>query len=164
MTPDSESSKPLPSRQRPVHQPVIISGNRAVIVFLTVCTKDRAPHLATPAMHQAMLDAWRTADHWLIGRYVILPDHIHLFCAPTVTPPVPLASWIRFWKTAVSKSLKAPEGSLWQTDFWDTQLRQHESYNAKWDYVRQNPVCAGLVEHADEWPYQGEMNVLRWHD
>lgn len=71
---------------------------------------------------------------------------------------------MRFWKTTVSKSLMAREGTLWQTDFRDTQLRRHESYAAKWEYVRQNPVRAGLVKHADEWPYQGELNLLRWHE
>jgi hypothetical protein len=50
----------------------------------------------------------------------------------------------------------------WQTDHWDTRLRSGESYDAKWEYVRNNPVRAGLVKTADEWPYQGELNVLPW--
>lgn len=37
---------------------------------------------------------------------------------------------------------------LWQRDFWDTQLRCVESYSAKWDNVRHNPVRAGLVTKA----------------
>lgn len=104
------------------------------------------------------------ATHWRVGRYVIMPDHIHLFCSPGQSPASPLGSWIRFWKTAVSKSIKSPQGTFWQPDHWDTQLRQHESYDTKWEYVRQNPVRAGLVKHAEEWPYQGELNLLRWHD
>ncbi len=34
----------------------------------------------------------------------------------------------------------------------------------KWEYIRHNPVRAGLVNDPDDWPYQGEMHVLRWHD
>jgi hypothetical protein len=32
----------------------------------------------------------------------------------------------------------------------------------KWSYVRENPVRAGLVARAEDWPYQGELNVLDW--
>ncbi|MCX7914880.1 MAG: hypothetical protein N3A53_01065, partial [Verrucomicrobiae bacterium] len=53
---------------------------------------------------------------------------------------------------------------IWQRDFWDTQLRRGESYSAKWEYVRQNPMRAGLVAKAAHWPYQGELNILEWHD
>lgn len=31
----------------------------------------------------------------------------------------------------------------------------------KWEYVRLNPVREGLVNTPDEWPHQGELNVLR---
>ena len=53
---------------------------------------------------------------------------------------------------------------LWQRDCWDRQLRTGESYTQKWEYVRNNPVRKGLVACADDWPYQGELNVLEWHE
>ena len=53
---------------------------------------------------------------------------------------------------------------LFQRDCWDRQLRTGESYKQKWEYVRNNPVRKGLVANADEWPYQGELNVLAWHE
>ena len=36
-------------------------------------------------------------------------------------------------------------------------LRSDESYSQKWNYVRENPVRAGLVKSAADWPYQGEI-------
>lgn len=158
---NDDLSNSLPERGRPVHQPIIADGARSVIVFLTVCTADRQPILASPDMYELLLQAWQKADHWLVGRYVVMPDHIHLFCAPGTNPPESLQSWISYWKRLVFFS---QGGSFWQKNFWDTQLRHHESYDAKWKYVRQNPVRAGLVKHTDEWPYQGELNLLRWHD
>lgn len=131
--------------------------------MLTVCTKNRSPILTNGPYHHLLVAAWSDATHWLVGRYVIMPDHIHLFCAPGVMPPRPLGNWVRFWKASICKTIKAAEGTLWQTDFWDTQLRQHESYATKWEYVRNNPVRAGLVAHPDDWPHQGELNILRWH-
>jgi hypothetical protein len=43
-----------------------------------------------------------------------------------------------------------------------TQLRRSENYTEKWQYVLRNPVRAKLVENIEDWPYQGEMNVLMW--
>jgi hypothetical protein len=46
--------------------------------------------------------------------------------------------------------------------FWDTQLRRGENYDEKWEYIRANPVRAGLVPRVEDWPHQGELNELRW--
>ena len=53
---------------------------------------------------------------------------------------------------------------LYQRECWDRQLRSGESYAQKWQYVRNNPVRKGLVANADDWPYQGQLNVLEWHE
>jgi len=39
-------------------------------------------------------------------------------------------------------------------------FRSAESYGEKWNYVRDNPVRAGLVSMADEWKYAGEIETL----
>jgi putative transposase len=160
---ESESAA-RPLRRHPVHQPVFMSGNRAVIIFLTVCTKNRIPVLANSVMHASIVRAWIAADHWLVGRYTILPDHIHLFCAPNTCPMESLTLWVKYWKGMIAKTTGAGAHSLWEKDFWDVQLRRGDSYAAKWEYVRNNPVRHGLVARAEDWPYQGELNSLRWHD
>ena len=50
----------------------------------------------------------------------------------------------------------------WQTDCWDTQLRSAEHYHERWEYVRLNPVRKELVNRVEDWPWQGELDVLRW--
>lgn len=50
--------------------------------------------------------------------------------------------------------------TFWQRGFFDHLLRNSESYTEKWEYVRQNPVRAGLVRHPDDWPYQGEVVAI----
>ena len=37
-----------------------------------------------------------------------------------------------------------------------------EHYGDRWEYVRQNPVRAGLAVNVEDWPFQGEIEVLRW--
>jgi REP element-mobilizing transposase RayT len=152
-----------PGRKRPVHLPVRERHNRPVIVFLTVCTKDRKRILATEAARGVLVSSWRAAQSWLVGRYVILPDHLHLFCAPTDITAQPIAQWVRYWKSSAARDWPQPEDApVWQRDFWDTQLRRTENYDQKWQYVLENPVRAGLVPRAEDWPFQGELNILRW--
>ena len=95
-------------------------------------------------------------------RWVLMPDHVHLFCSPATVPPEPLERWISYWKAEAARHWpRGAEHPLWQRDFWDTQLRHADSYNAKWSYVRLNPVRKGLVDCEAAWPFQGEENVLR---
>ena len=153
----------LPQRHAPAHPPIVQSWNRPVIIFLTVCTEKRKPILANRGAVELLLEAWQEANQWLVGRFVIMPDHIHLFCSPAMLDACSLNRWVTFWKSAVSKHWPQPEEQpIWQKDHWDHQLRREESYGKKWDYVRQNPVRHQLVQRVEEWPYQGEMNVLRW--
>ena len=46
---------------------------------------------------------------------------------------------------------------FWQRGFFDPVLRSEESYAQKWDDVRANPVRAGLVSDAEDWPFAGEI-------
>jgi hypothetical protein len=52
-------------------------------------------------------------------------------------------------KRALSVALAAKRG-LWQPGFFDHVLRSDESYSEKWNYVRDNPVRAKLIERADD--------------
>jgi REP element-mobilizing transposase RayT len=150
-------------RKRPAHMPPVERHNEPIIIFLTVCSKGRRPIFAFPDAVDAILRAWRQTTSWLVGRYVIMPDHIHLFCAPGVLHAESLKHWVQYWKSIASKNWpRATEQPIWQRDFWDRQLRRQESYSAKWQYVLANPVRAGLIASPEEWPFQGELNMLRW--
>jgi REP element-mobilizing transposase RayT len=149
-----------PRRRTPAHPEP--RGLKSVIVFVTLCTAKRKPILANPAAVATLQRAWRDADGWAVGRYVIMPDHLHLFCAPA-RDEVTLKQWLRHWRSLASRRWPYPEEQpIWQPDLWDTQLRQGDDYEAKWEYVRNNPVRHGYVETADAWPFAGEIAVLEW--
>ena len=146
-------------RKHPVHG-VFIDDDQPTIVFLTVCTKARKPWLATHQVHQLLRDVWTKASAWLVGRYVLMPDHVHLFTAPTDTN-ISLDNWVKYWKSQFSKAHGVP-AHRWLTDHWDTRLRNDESYAEKWDYVRNNPVRHGLVSRPEDWAFLGAIHELRW--
>jgi len=152
-------STPPPQRKHPTHgvEPTIF---KPTIVFVTVCTKDRRPWLANAAVHDLLRSVWLDARAWRVGRYVIMPDHLHFFTSPG-EPDLPLENWIRFWKSQLSKRYKE-QRCRWQTDHWDQRLRSGENYDEKWNYVRLNPVRHQLVKKAEDWPHRGELNILRW--
>ena len=155
----------LPERKSPVHMPPVVAGNRAVIIYVTVCSDKRKRIFDRKLAHSLIVSSWKDAGTWLVGRYVIMPDHIHLFCAPGGGNCPSLAQWVKYWKTLVSRLWAWPEEQpIWQKSFWDTQLRGGESYAGKWEYVRNNPVRAGLCKKPEDWPWQGEIHALEWHD
>ena len=64
-------------------------------------------------------------------------------------------------KQALAKHIALTGTSpIWQRGFFDHVLRNDESYEDKWNYVRENPVRAGLVTKADDWPYSGEIVLI----
>jgi putative transposase len=85
-----------------------------------------------------------------------MPDHLHLFvCGPH---DFMLAEWMKGLKRGISNACRAHSKRVrWQPGFFDHLIRNDESYGEKWNYVRDNPVRAGLVTIADDWPYQGEI-------
>ncbi len=158
--PDSAGNMPaLPTRRHPAHG-VHISSDSPTIVFLTVCTKTRKPWLACPEVQTALVDVWKVADAWSVGYYMLMPDHLHLFCSPR-NLEFSLKQWVSHWKRKFS-CLHLPEAGAWQRDYWDTRLRRGETYHDKWEYVQQNPVRKGLTKQSQDWPYQGVLNELRW--
>lgn len=157
------SDPTLPDRDHPVHTSSIERFNQATIIFLTVCAQGRNPLFARPLAVDCLIAAWKkTSNGWLVGRFVCMPDHVHLFCSPTTLhEEISLERWVSYWKSLSSRSWPWPdEQPIWQRHFWDTQLRPGEHYSQRWHYVRCNPVRAGLVEHPEQWQHQGELNQL----
>ena len=135
------------------------------IYFITACSLDRRAILDCEPMH----DAFRTfclksPQHgaWA-GRYVHMPDHLHLFVSAN---EISLSKRVKSLKNTLSKTLRSGghDGPHWQKGFFDHLLRSGESYSQKWDYVRENPVRAGLVAIPEDWPYAGEIHNFRHPD
>jgi REP element-mobilizing transposase RayT len=135
------------------------------IYFVTTVAYSRRPILATADTHAIFREVWVNCEQlygWRVGRYVIMPDHLHFFCAPQHEAK-PLSTFVGKWKEWTGKyaarRLQVPV-PLWQPEFFDHALRSAESYDEKWNYVRMNPERAGLVSEPDEWQHQGEIHGL----
>jgi len=153
------------------------------LYFVTACTEKRRPILTNAIVHQqfrAFCETGLTRGVF-VGRYVLMPDHLHLFVTFGGTygsavlerdQPVaavcdrrlcPLSEWMKSLKNSLSKTLRniQVEPPHWQKGFFDHLMRSEESYSRKWRYIAENPVRHGWVQHFEQWPYQGEIYPLQ---
>ena len=135
----------------------------APIYFITACTHYRRKLLNCDVVHEAFLAFLRQAARRgiFVGRYVLMPDHLHLFAA--FAPRAgSLSAWIKSLKNFLSMKLRELEtpGPHWQKGFFDHVMRSRESYAEQWQYVTNNPVRAGLVARAEAWPFQEEVHPM----
>jgi putative transposase len=132
--------------------------------FVTTCQQGRTERLANPTAHAVLRDAWiKLAGPcgWSVGPYVIMPDHVHFFVAPSADATIDLSALIGRWKRATALRLNREEevrAQCWQAGFFDHLLRSPSARSEKWEYMRQNPVRAGLVEDPALWPYAGYVH------
>ena len=104
--------------------------------FVTTCTYQRKAILAREEVAKILIHEWSSARErhgWTIGRYVIMPDHVHFFCAPEFdakTLPIFVGSWKEWTSKAIKGQLRRT-GSIWQQEFFDHVLRSSESYSEK---------------------------------
>ena len=100
----------------------------------------------------------------MVGRFVVMPDHLHFFCASDQrSDSASLSRFIGGFKQWTAKGVLRAAGlapPLWQKQFFDHVLRSGESYESKWRYVCENPVRAGRVDSVEKWPYGGEIAPL----
>jgi REP-associated tyrosine transposase len=135
------------------------------IYFVTACTQNLRNILVTPAIRETFLRFGKEGalhGSW-IGAYLIMPNHLHVFVA-TDHQKIAISAWMTSLKNIISKTLRengvAPPH--WQKTFFDHLLRSTKSYSEKWNYVRDNPVRAGLVASAEDWPYVGEIFAVEY--
>ena len=128
--------------------------------FITFNTYKRQGVLARDEVHEAFCIFFiKAQEHDVaVGPYVIMPDHVHLFAALPIDG-ITLPSWVQSLRNVIGKRLLQLGISKqhWQEGFFDHLLRSSESYGQKWNYVRENPVRAGLVAKPEDWPYAGEI-------
>jgi REP-associated tyrosine transposase len=84
---------------------------------------------------------------WSVKMLLLMPDHLHMLVG--ITGNADLSNLVRDFKHITAKIARI----RWQRNFFDHRLRHGESEIEKFEYIRKNPVRAGLIHAADDWPY-----------
>jgi len=86
--------------------------------------------------------------------FVIMPDHIHLFFE--VGSDMTVEKAMQLIKGRFSYRLAKEhgyEGEVWQRGFSEVQVMDAQGMEKSRDYIAANPVKAGLVGSADDYPF-----------
>jgi len=155
----------------PPRLPEVFQRHDVPVYFITICTLNRQAILASSPVQEAFCSyAAQGKDFGVaVGRYVIMPDHLHVFVS--LDRKMTVSRWVKGLKRSLHDALRqaghkpavldhSKLSGIWQLGAFDHLLRGTESYQEKWLYVWNNPVRAGLVERPEDWPYQGEINPI----
>ena len=83
-------------------------------------------------------------------------EHIHALMS--FSKDCSMEKSITDWKRFIANQAKI----CWQRDFFDHRIRDDHAYREKAKYILHNPVRAGFVKRAEDWPYvcgYNELNV-----
>ena len=111
----------------------------------------RRPEIATVCE-----EAFRHFDRerYVLKAWCVMPNHIHVLVLVTT---VPMAGFVQSWKgyTAYccNRILGRTDTNFWADDYWDTYMRDSDHEWRTVRYIENNPVKAGLVRTASEWPW-----------
>ena len=72
--------------------------------------------------------------------WVIMPNHVHLLFKPFV----PLEELVQGWKSVSARRIG--KGSIWQSNYRDTLIRDGSHFANAVRYIRENPVKAKLPD------------------
>jgi len=143
------------------------------------CTKRNLPHWQLPgriyfitwrcltgitlssAERSITLDALRHwhGIKWQLYAAVVMPDHVHALARPLSRPTggaFNLAEILHSIKRFSARKInqgRGVQGSLWQDERFDRIVRDEAEFLEKWQYIRNNPVKAGLAIITEEYPW-----------
>lgn len=123
------------SGHSPVHVVIATFGRRDLFADRTL-----ARTVFEVALQQAPLAA------------CLMPDHLHWVLASCDR----LSDQVRSFKLASTRAAWGAgfRGKVWQRSFYDHVIRDEEDLERTMGYVLGNPVKAGLVEAAEDWPFR----------
>ena len=123
--------------------------------FLTSSVANRRSIFTQNQNAIVVLDAicWlHQARRFIVDAAVVMPDHLHL---AGQLGGVSLPRLMHAFKSYTGNRLSSlgVDAPVWQQGYHDHALRDEEDYATKIRYLIENPVRAGLVERAEDYPY-----------
>ena len=91
-------------------------------------------------------------QEFALHAYVIMPDHLHILLVPNRT----LEKAVQLIKGGFSFRAKRSfewNFDIWQQGFADHRIRDEEDWQRHLEYIRRNPLKAGLVEEGGIYAY-----------
>ena len=102
---------------------------------------------------------------YLLHCLTIMPNHLHLILEPAMKAEYrfPIAEIMHSLKGFTARECNKKlcrKGQFWQHGHYDHMIRDDDDYNYQFNYIKNNPVKAGLVKYWEEWKYFVDQSSL----
>ena len=144
---------PKPARNSDISE--ILSSSRTFFVTTKASLGRRL--LQSDRNATLLIDVLRSnvkAGKFKVHDFVVMPDHFHALV--TVSGDMTVERAMQLIKGGFSYRLKKEFnclGEVWQRGFSEVRVEDRQSFLQHRDYIAQNPVNAGLVGSAEDYPY-----------
>ncbi|PYK54206.1 MAG: hypothetical protein DME48_08960 [Verrucomicrobia bacterium] len=141
---------------RPPRLPRIFQLDSAPLFFVTICTLHRRSIPSLKAAHNALLLYGTRATkefNVALGRYVIMPDHLHLFVRGDQS--FVLATWVKGLKRAILKGCSTKSQA-----FFGSRVSSI-IFCAMMKVTRRNGSTSGRILYAPGWQIYGRLALSR---
>lgn len=155
--------KELPKRKK-----IRLSGRaylKGDAFSITIATSERYPWFQLyPELSDKVIQLlieMGTERKAILNSWCIMPDHAHILLQDK-----DIIDFVRTFKgrlTPIARRLE-PGRSLWHRSFYDHALRKEESLNVVSRYIWGNPVRAGIVDRASNYPWSGSLVWDNWKE
>ena len=84
-------------------------------------------------------------DRYDLASFIVMPNHVHALVQfrNSVSMAKQTESWLRFSASQINEQL-GRAGPFWQSEPFDHLIRSNEQFLYLLDYIRSNPIKAGL--------------------
>jgi len=151
-----------PAKNQRLNLALYTEANR--ITFFTIRAYLNQKPFAKNDICQMIIDtlqAEQTRLGCLVYTYCLMTDHLHYLSSPKQDGNSILKFTDQFKGKTTNESWKLGwKGKLWQPRSYDHIVRAEEDLREIARYILNNPVRAGLVAHAEDWPWSGHLNPL----
>lgn len=137
-----------------------IGGSWYFITFRTNSSFILTERLRNIVVKSIIQDAGKTYD---LSIAVVMPDHVHMIIRPVMKDEkdyITLAEIVGSVKGSSARKINlnlVRNEPFWQKESFDRIIRDESEWRTKCDYVRNNPVNAGLVETPEEYQWLVDM-------
>jgi putative transposase len=119
--------------------------------------------LKDPRIAQTVLTALIAGQQrkiFTLRAYAFMANHVHVLLAPQS----PIAQITQQIKGATAREanliLNRTGSRFWQDESFDHRIRNAREWQRVRAYIERNPVAAGLVAEAEDWPWSSASHPL----
>ena len=91
--------------------------------------------------------------HYHLGAFVVMANHVHTLLLPRISPSRLMQALKGFPAREANRILGRTGEPFWQAESYDHWVRNADEHQRITAYIENNPVKAGLIERAEDYPW-----------